>query len=281
MCCQNKKENQQVFISKKNKEKSSEGGLRMKGYCKKSYLDKPLVSIITVIYNGEAYIEQTILSVLNQTYDNVEYIIIDGESTDGTVDIIKKYEEKIDYWVSEKDNGIYDAMNKGIMLASGVWINLLNAGDIFCNNSVLMNVVSDLNTDSINNYGVVAGAYILERNGEKRFPEKNINHVKYGGLLSCHQAILFNKHILKDSIYYDLRYMICSDNDMMMRIVKNNIKVKYLDQAICYFQDGGISSDRTLHRKMSKEKYLAIYRNFGLFGLIKAAFYNKFFRFIK
>ncbi|MBD3842980.1 MAG: glycosyltransferase, partial [Campylobacterales bacterium] len=90
--------------------RKGEGGLRTKGYFKKSYEDKPLISIITVVYNGEKYLEETIQSVINQTYDNVEYIIIDGGSNDGTLDIIKKYEDRIDYWVSERDKGIYDAM---------------------------------------------------------------------------------------------------------------------------------------------------------------------------
>ena len=91
----------------------------------------PLITIITVAYNAVKDIENTILSVLNQTYPNIEYIIIDGGSTDGTLDIIKKYEDKISYWVSEPDKGIYDAMNKGTLKATGVWLNFMNAGDTF------------------------------------------------------------------------------------------------------------------------------------------------------
>ena len=108
-----------ILFLPESENRKGEGGLRTKGYFKKSYDDKPLISIITVVFNGERYLEQTIQSVIDQTYDNVEYIIIDGGSTDGTLDIIKKYEDKIDYWVSEKDNGIYDAMNKGIKVCYG------------------------------------------------------------------------------------------------------------------------------------------------------------------
>ena len=125
-----------LFLSE-GENRKSEGGLRTKGYFKKAYDHKPLVSIITVIFNGEKYLEQTIQSVINQTYDNVEYIIIDGGSTDGSVGAIKKYEEQIDYWISEEDDGIYDAMNKGMSLASGEWINFMNAGDVFYDEQVL------------------------------------------------------------------------------------------------------------------------------------------------
>mgnify|MGYP000302656355 FL=1 len=89
----------------------------------------PLISVVTVSYNAIATIEQTILSVINQKYSAIEYIIIDGGSTDGTVDIIKKYEDKISYWVSERDNGIYDAMNKGIRHATGKIVGIINSDD--------------------------------------------------------------------------------------------------------------------------------------------------------
>jgi len=103
----------------------------------------PKISIVTPSYNQNQFLEKTILSVLNQNYPNLEYIIIDGGSTDGTLDVIKKYEDYIDYWVSEPDEGIYDAMNKGIDVASGEWLYFLGAGDIFYDFHVLKSIFVD------------------------------------------------------------------------------------------------------------------------------------------
>ena len=117
-------------------QRQGEGGLRTKGYFKKSFNDNPLVSVITAVFNCHEYLEQTIQSVLNQTYDNVEYIVIDGGSTDGTIDIIRKYEQVIDYWVSEPDSGIAAAWNKGIVASTGDIIGLINSDDWYELNAV-------------------------------------------------------------------------------------------------------------------------------------------------
>ena len=97
----------------------------------------PLISVITAVFNGEAHLEETIKSVITQNYTNIEYLIIDGGSTDGTLDIIKKYQEHISYWVSEPDKGVYDGMNKGIKAAKGQWLNFMNSGDIFASPDAL------------------------------------------------------------------------------------------------------------------------------------------------
>lgn len=112
------------------------GGLRTKNYYKKNLTGMPLVSIITCVFNGEKYIEETILSVLWQTYDNIEYIVIDGGSTDSTVNIIRKYEEYLDFWISERDNGLYDALAKGISLSTGSICGYINADDLFHHNAL-------------------------------------------------------------------------------------------------------------------------------------------------
>ena len=138
---------QRYLILPPDSQRQGEDGLRTKGYFKKSLPGKPLISVITAVFNDKEHLEQTIKSVITQTYDNVEYIIIDGGSADGTLDIIRKYEHLIDYWISEPDEGIYDAMNKGIDLAAGEWINFMNAGDEFVDKNVIQDNLLLLNSN--------------------------------------------------------------------------------------------------------------------------------------
>lgn len=112
-------------------ERKAEGGLRKQGYFKNSEKNKPLISVVTAVYNGEKFLEQAIKSVLSQSYDNFELIVIDGGSTDGTLDIIKKYDKQVNYWVSEPDHGLYDALVKGFSFASGDIFSWLNSDDIY------------------------------------------------------------------------------------------------------------------------------------------------------
>jgi glycosyltransferase involved in cell wall biosynthesis len=121
---------------KKNPNRLYEGGLRLKNIFKKSSKDKPLITIITVVLNNEKFIEETINSIINQKYTNVEYIIIDGGSTDNTLNIIKKYQDNIDYIISENDHGLYDAMNKGLILSRGDLIGIVNSDDILTTNAM-------------------------------------------------------------------------------------------------------------------------------------------------
>ncbi|MBV4191775.1 glycosyltransferase, partial [Bacteroides fragilis] len=102
--------------------------------------DKPLITVITVCYNAISDIEKTILSVIHQLYSNIEYVIIDGGSVDGTIEIIEKYHDKISYWISESDKGIYDAMNKGVDKATGEWVCFMNAGDTFYSPDTILSV---------------------------------------------------------------------------------------------------------------------------------------------
>lgn len=164
-----------------------EGGLRKRGLYK-SNLREPLVTVITVTYNCGHCLEETILSVLNQSYSNVEYIVIDAGSQDGTLELLNRYDHAIDYWVSEPDNGIYDAMNKGIRLSSGEWLNFLNAKDIFCESGTIELVAKAFfRSDARFIYSDV----LLTRPGERNRRYK-CDHRR---LIVNHQASIYRKSL--------------------------------------------------------------------------------------
>lgn len=214
-----------------------EGGLRTKGYFKKSQKDKPLISIITVVYNGVKYLEETIQSVISQTYDNVEYIIIDGGSTDGTVDIIKKYEDKIDYWVSEKDKGIYDAMNKGIDAVSGEWINFMNAGDGFFDNDVLEKLFVNNN---LKNIDVIYGDHkVIYPNRKRIVKAGNIEDI-WKGSQFCHQSTFVSANVHKAN-KFNLSNHIGADFEFFYILYKQKKNFKYINIIIANYSAGGLS----------------------------------------
>lgn len=159
--------------------------------------DKPLITIVTVCYNAAVAIEETILSVLDQTYPKIEYIIIDGGSTDGTVDIIKKYTDRLAYWVSEPDKGIYDAMNKGIAAATGEYINFMNAGDKFYDKNVLSEFVPQINNEGDIIYGDVV--YVLKKSRYRKKP-LDLTYLSKG-MVFCHQSTFIRTSFHKQHPY--------------------------------------------------------------------------------
>jgi glycosyltransferase involved in cell wall biosynthesis len=183
--------------------KLSSGGLRIQGQIK-----KPLLSVVTVVYNGQAFIEHTIQSVLQQEFSDFEYIIIDGGSTDETINIIKKYEDKIDYWISEPDNGIYDAMNKAVKIAKGQWLNFLNAGDRFVNNSVLKESFAQKISDKIDLIYSDWFLCDLRKDPIKLFP----GYSDYSEGKILHQSVIYKKNLHdKYGIYLVTPKLIISD----------------------------------------------------------------------
>ena len=170
------------------------------------------ISIITVCFNAVGVIEKTILSVISQTYNDVEYIIIDGGSTDGTLDIVKKYENYIAYWISEPDSGIYNAMNKGVKYATGLYCNFMNAGDCFHDNKVFESLFGENNYD---NCIAIYGNTNLVKNGlfVGRFLNNPFWKVRYPfrtGQGFCHQS-LFTKTSLVKKLRFDLSYKYAAD----------------------------------------------------------------------
>jgi glycosyltransferase involved in cell wall biosynthesis len=199
----------------------------------------PKISVVTVCYNIVKDIEATIQSVLNQTYRNIEYIIIDGGSTDGTVDVIRKYADKITYWVSEPDKGIYDAMNKAINIATGEYINFMNAGDTFADNNTLENVFDGYSGGSDVIYGDVIEYFhgrgkILKRADGLKGDSQAL------GL--CHQSTFIKLSVHK-RFPYDLSYKICADRNAFLKIFQSGGKFEYVAKPISIFEQiNGVST---------------------------------------
>lgn len=200
-------------------------------------INKPLISIITVVYNGEKYLESTIKSVIGQTYDNIEYIIIDGASTDGTLDIIKKYEDKIDYWVSEKDKGIYDAMNKGIDMTNGNWLNFMNAGDTFFDNHVLNKIFTKHDLENIDM--IYGNHHVIYPNNTRIVKAGDIKNI-WKGSQFCHQSVFVSvkKH---KSNKFNLSNRIGADFEFFYQFYKQKSTYKYIDIIISNYLAGGLS----------------------------------------
>jgi len=247
-----------LFLSS-NADRKAEGGFRTKGYYKKSYENKPLICVVTVVFNGEEHLEQTIESVLNQSYDNVEYIIIDGGSTDGTLDIIKKYEDAIDYWISEPDRGIYDAMNKGISLASGEFVGFLNADDWY--NIDTLSLVSK--SIKISTPGYICGIVdIYDENKFLHHFKPRLGYVKRGAPFG-HPSLFVQSKYLRQ-MPFKLQYKIIADYDFMIKLIKRDISYVELSQSLANFRTCGISSEVDL----SKENFPLHIHHFGLFFAI-------------
>ncbi|TJZ62078.1 glycosyltransferase [Sphingobacterium olei] len=220
----------------------------------------PLVSIITIVYNNVRDIEYTIKSVLEQTYKNIEYIIVDGASTDSTLDIIKTYKDRISKVISEKDNGIYDAMNKGLMAATGDYVLFLNSGDeLFDLNTIQQIVEKGNNADII--YGetklVDEQRHIVgdrRHAAPKTFDWKSFRY----GMNVCHQAIYVKRTIAEP---YDQQYQLSADIDWVIRAAKKAKTTVNIHQYVAKYLVGGISQKR--HQQSLKERYQILKKHYG------------------
>lgn len=201
----------------------------------------PKLSIITVVYNGASTLERTIQSVLGQDYRNIEYIIIDGASTDGTVKIIEKYADKISYWVSEKDNGIYDAMNKGIRYATGDIIAFLNSDDWYLSNCLAYVAKQfEINPADVCFFGVTRE----DKDGKRadRYPQIRIAENKYEQLAVFHPATFVKKSVFSEIGDFNTEYHIAADYDWLVRMKMQGYAIIYDHYITTYYSDGGISN---------------------------------------
>lgn len=248
-----------------------EGGTRLR---KKNTKNKsPLFSIITVVYNNEKYLEETILSVLKQSYKNFEYIIVDGGSTDRTLEIIKKYNNKIDYWVSEKDKGIYDAFNKGMSLCRGNFIGIINSDDTYTKNSLKIissyikkKPVFDFIFGSVRKHWGILHGY-------------KPNKIFYSwGFYSSHSTGFFIRRSAAQKVgLYDLKYKYHADYDYFYRLIvqkKMTGLATKKKEITGIFRRGGFSSTIN-YRKLFKEEMLIRYNNKQNFVLLIVIFIYK------
>ena len=221
----------------------------------------PTLTVITVVYNNAADIERTLLSVINQTYPHMEYIVIDGRSTDGTVAIVRRYADRIARFVSEPDNGIYDAMNKGLALATGDYVLFMNSGDEIYATSTVAEV-----------FGTVPDADIYygetemfdadwQSLGLRRHAIPDQFHWKsfrYGMNIS-HQAIYIRRSIAGR---YDLRYQLSADIDWIIRAAKSAKKTVNTQRIVAKYLVGGMSKKR--HWQSLKERFRIFSKHYGL-----------------
>lgn len=208
------------------------------------------VSVVTVCYNVEDILEDTIKSVVSQTYDDVEYIIIDGASKDGTIDIIKKYSDKIAYWISEPDKGIYDAMNKGILAATGDYIIFMNAGDKFVDTGVLDKVSVYLNGDA-----VVTGRWrrCYANGSKKNGLPANLSRFETD-MPICHQATFVNLQYHKKNLF-DTSYRFSADYKFFYNAWRKGERFSIIDVLVSDFiVDQGVSTANISDSILEREK---------------------------
>lgn len=193
-------------------------------------------SIITINYNNRDGLRKTIESVINQSFKDFEYIVIDGGSTDGSREVIEEFAGHIDYWISEPDKGIYNAMNKGIRVAHGDYLNFMNSGDYFYNKNVLNDTLAYLNDD------IVSGKSVNEDFSARPFHvTSNPTMIQFYKNTIDHQASFISSNLFKDSLY-DENYKIVSDWKFYIeKIIFQNCSFSLMPVIVAFFQNGGIS----------------------------------------
>ena len=201
------------------------------------------ISIITVCYNSEPTIERAIKSVIQQDYPGIEYIVIDGGSTDGTANIIKKYAKKISYWISEPDQGIYDAMNQGISHATGEIVAFLNSDDWYPEN-ILHEIAGQFISDEVQ---ILCGEMYVHQGGHMErwhIREKKMKQQLRIRMGFSHPAMFARRSLFEEYGKFDTQYQIAADYDWLLRVYDNHVPITVTDKVLCNFSHGGISTSR-------------------------------------
>ncbi|MFB9079876.1 glycosyltransferase family 2 protein [Flavobacterium procerum] len=213
----------------------------------------PKITVITVNYNDKDGLKKTLESVANQSYKDFEFIVIDGGSTDGSRELIEQYKDKISYWVSEKDNGVFHAMNKGIRASSAEFVIFMNGGDCFSNNTVLEDNANSLTAD----YDIYYGDNYKQKGSSKRlktYTEKLSFSFFYTSSIN-HQSTFIRRRLFDDYFYYNENYKIASDWEFFVyAICHQNVPYKYLKNTIAVYDFTGISSNPKFKDLYEQEK---------------------------
>ena len=230
-------------------------------------MDNPKISVVTVVYNSKALIENTVKSIINQSYNHIEYIVVDGGSTDGTIDILNSYKKNISTLISEPDHGIYDAMNKGINLATGDFVVFINSGDKFSSPDILEKIFS--NPDAAQADVIYGDTDITDSDGNiihsrRHRPPESLNWKSFKrGMLVCHQSFIARRNLVES---YNLNYRYAADFDWCIRILKKSKSVYNSRQVISLFLEGG-QTRKTIVPGL-KERFRIMRHHYGLISAI-------------
>lgn len=246
------------------------------------------ISILTVCYNAAATLSDTLESVASQTYTNVEHIVVDGGSTDGTVDMLKVRDQGLTKWVSERDHGIYDAMNKGILMAAGDVVGTLNADDFYMNNHVLEDIAQVFSDSSIDAcYGDLI--YVSQNDVNHIVRLWKSNDYKLGlfksGWMPAHPTFFVRKSVYERLGGFNLDYKIAADFELMFRFIEQEkIKTKYVPKILVRMRLGGTTNQSFSNIvKQNKEIFTILrhsYGDFSKFGFISKKIFNRLLQFL-
>lgn len=219
------------------------GGKRLAGHRVESTPDRPLVSVITVVYNGAEHIEQTIRSVAAQTYEPTEHIVIDGGSSDGTLEILERYSDSLGYWVSEPDKGIYDAMNKGIGLVTDPesYVLFANSDDHLYSPEALERVISQSSGEDL-----IYGKMVLTDGEISGVAGRRVALDDLARQTLCHPATFVRRRVFDTVGKFDTGYRIAADYDHAVRCFAAPVTTRFVDVIVSTMRMGGVSEDRFL-----------------------------------
>lgn len=244
----------------------SEGGRRSRGLRHTGTAGQPLVSIVTVVFNRAWHIEETILAILGQSYPNLEYIIVDGGSTDGTVDILRKYDDRIDYWVSERDMGIYEAMNKGIDLVtdSESYVMFANSDDRLFSPDVVQRIV-----EGGRGADLVYGKMQVTDGGASRITGREVTFEDLAGETLNHPATFTRRRVFDLVGKFDTSYRIAADYDQIVRCFAHPVTTQFVDEIVSRMSMHGTSEAQYQlscreRKRVVREHYRAATRLSGI-----------------